>query len=643
MAFLPTYEALSADDARKALLMQWINTRRQELFQELRAYAPILETQEFVLLSRHDDVKEVLRNVEDFSATAYITSDQFVLGKDPETGHDQDRESLISIIPRSDLEWVRHIAATATTKLLTLIKGEGERKTHLPGRSAPRPAAGRINLPIDFARTISLEVVHSYFGISEPDPTHFGVSPLLFKLARPVPPELQGLVNPRQVMAQIDPNFPSVGNWLAAITAAFHLTTFGRHFLPDFAAALPILARAQAAGEMFGKHLHEIITNSFDTPPQGLATVLQRLVAAEVAAAQVANPQRSLTELLPNTLPSVIRNIIGLVAGMIDNVNAAVCNAVDTLLSHPTTLAEATAIARAMIPADQAGATSPENMGRRTQLWAYIREALRLNEPAPFLPRIAKKNLILAPGTPRATPITKGRAILVAICSAMLDEQVIKNPLELRSDRNLPSEDDLLFGSGWHDCFGKYISEVQIVEMMRGLLTLDNLRRAPGPSGTLVYKETFPQQLAVDFGPQHIQTALTAIMEIKPPTARHARALKLLLTHAYQRVVDILDQVGTVHFARFIFLENDTKLALITSYDGSFETYMKNYIEVAGDLFDFMLDHIKDAPPLPVRQYRNEFIEYVRRIDVVSDSPLYSAYGDLTVQDILPLQKRENV
>lgn len=642
MAFLPQYEALPSESARKALLGQWLDTHPQELFQELRVYAPILETQEFVLLSRHEDVKEVLRNAQDFSATAYITSNEFVLGKDPETGHDQDRTLLVSTIPRSDLERVRQIAATATTQFFALIKGEGERKTHLPGRSGPRPAAGRINLPVDFARTLSLEVVYSYFGIGEPDAEQFGVSPLLFTLARPIPHELRNLVNPQETLAQIDPNFPSVGNWIFAITAAFHWSILGRHFLPDLAAALPVVARAKTASDLFGRHLQQLITSSLDQPLQQPTTVLQRLVAAEVATAQTANRQRSLTELLPTVLPSVIRNIIGMVAGMIDNVNAAVCNAIDTLLSHPNALAEATAVAHTMIPADQPGATSPENIERRIQLWAYIREALRFNEPAPFLPRIAKRDLILAPDTPRATPIAKGRTILVAICSAMMDEQAIPKPLELRPNRNLSPDDDLLFGSGWHDCFGKYISEAQIVEMMRGLLTLDNLRRAPGPPGKLGYVDTFPQQLAVDFGPQNIQTALTAIMEIKQPTALHARALRILLTHAYQRVVDILDTVGTVHFARFIFLENDTKLALITSYDGTFETYMKNYIEVAGNLFDLMLEHIKDAPPLPVQQYRNEFIEYVRRIDAVSDSPFYSAYGNLTVQEIFRLQEEKD-
>src|SRR5215204_2371136 len=125
MAFLPHYEALPSDSARKALLAQWIDTCPQELFQELRVYAPIFETQEFVLLSRHEDVKAVLRNAQDFSAIGYITSAQFVLGKDPETGHDHDRTLLVNTIPRSDLERVRQIAATATTELLDLIKGEG--------------------------------------------------------------------------------------------------------------------------------------------------------------------------------------------------------------------------------------------------------------------------------------------------------------------------------------------------------------------------------------------------------------------------------------------------------------------------------------------------------------------------------------
>jgi hypothetical protein len=113
------------------------------------------------------------------------------------------------------------------------------------------------------------------------------------------------------------------------------------------------------------------------------------------------------------------------------------------------------------------------------------------------------------------------------------------------------------------------------------------------------------------------------------------RALKALLDEVYPRVAQALAQVGTVHFARFVFLENNTKLAIITTFDGSFEGYIKDFIEQAGELFDAMLQHMKDAPPLPVRTYRQEFIDYVRTVNVTPAVPFYSAYPALTVQNIL--------
>ncbi len=38
---------------------------------------------------------------------------------------------------------------------------------------------------------------------------------------------------------------------------------------------------------------------------------------------------------------------------------------------------------------------------------------------------------------------------------------------------------------------------------------------------------------------------------------------------------------------------------------------------------------------IPVREHRNEFVEYVRRCDIGSETPFYSAYSELTVQEIL--------
>ncbi len=97
-----------------------------------------------------------------------------------------------------------------------------------------------------------------------------------------------------------------------------------------------------------------------------------------------------------------------------------------------------------------------------------------------------------------------------------------------------------------------------------------------------------------------------------------------------------LGKIGTVHFARFTFLDDDSKLAVITSYDGRFDTYINEFVNEIGDVFDKILAHVADAPPLPVTVHRQEFLRYVADHDVPSVD-FYSAYPDLTVLDILAL------
>jgi len=144
---------------------------------------------------------------------------------------------------------------------------------------------------------------------------------------------------------------------------------------------------------------------------------------------------------------------------------------------------------------------------------------------------------------------------------------------------------------------------------------------------------TFDRTRSDPPAPPPVQSALTAIMTIKSPEGYHA--LKALLVKVYPNVTKALGEVGTVHFARFVFLENNTKLAIITSYDGSFEAYINDFIEQVGELFDAMLKHMQGAPPTPVRKHRQEFIEYVRNVNVMPAVPFYSAYPALTVQNIL--------
>ena len=107
-------------------------------------------------------------------------------------------------------------------------------------------------------------------------------------------------------------------------------------------------------------------------------------------------------------------------------------------------------------------------------------------------------------------------------------------------------------------------------------------------------------------------------------------------------VQQALNNLNTVHFARFVFL-NDRQLAVITTYDGSFLEYIDAFVDAIGGVFDQLLAHMADAPPLPVSANRQKFLDYVTKNDLTCLPPFYSAYPDLKVLDILTLQKQQGV
>ena len=135
-----------------------------------------------------------------------------------------------------------------------------------------------------------------------------------------------------------------------------------------------------------------------------------------------------------------------------------------------------------------------------------------------------------------------------------------------------------------------------------------------------------------------VQSPLTLIMTIRSPEdfqALNARILEIQATPPEKNLIWIaLDKLRIVHFARFVFLENNTKLAIITTYDGSFEDYLNEFIDEIGDIFNALLQHMDGAPPLPIQQNRSAFGDYVKANDLGGIEPFYSAYPQATVLDI---------
>jgi hypothetical protein len=128
-----------------------------------------------------------------------------------------------------------------------------------------------------------------------------------------------------------------------------------------------------------------------------------------------------------------------------------------------------------------------------------------------------------------------------------------------------------------------------------------------------------------------VQTPLTCIMPIRSPESY--KALTAILPVAKPKIDQALTQIGTVHFARFVFLHDNTELAIITTYDGKFEKYISDFAHFIGPIFDALFEHIVDPPPLPVNKNTSAFIAWVHAHDA-KPTGFFSAYPDLSVVDI---------
>ncbi len=145
--------------------------------------------------------------------------------------------------------------------------------------------------------------------------------------------------------------------------------------------------------------------------------------------------------------------------------------------------------------------------------------------------------------------------------------------------------------------------------------------------------ETHVQQAYDD----QVSQPLTLVMRARPEAAAALRAdvEELQATpREHNPVIQALDTLQTVHFARFVFIDDD-RLAVITTYDGDFERYIMDFVDHIGWVFDKLLRHVTDPPPLPVEDNREEFLAYVREHDRGCVPPFYSAYPNRTVLDIL--------
>ena len=172
----------------------------------------------------------------------------------------------------------------------------------------------------------------------------------------------------------------------------------------------------------------------------------------------------------------VRRTLMGLVIGMVETTSQAAIQALLVLFSMPDALARAAAAA---------------NADDDDALADLVFEALRFRPINPMVVRVANEDYRLRAGEPHETLIHKGTSVFALTWSAMFDPRVIDTPEQFQSDR--PDYDYLHFATGLHACFGRYISRIQIPQILKPLLKL----KGPRPAGAPEYDGTFPQTFSV--------------------------------------------------------------------------------------------------------------------------------------------------
>jgi hypothetical protein len=150
----------------------------------------------------------------------------------------------------------------------------------------------------------------------------------------------------------------------------------------------------------------------------------------------------------------------------------------------------------------------------------------------------------------------------------------------------------------------------------------------------------------VESGITQVSNPLTFVFNIKS----EADALKVqqLLADPENKAIiqNAMRTIGTVHFARFVFL-SPLQLAVITTYDGDFDKYIQAFTDKLGGIFNALLNFMHHPEGLiPVENNLALFQQFIRdndrsRVNGVLQ-PEFSAYPTLTVYDILMCQSEQN-
>ena len=425
------------------------------LFAVLRRFRPIAIFGKTVIVTKAADVREVLQRFDDFYLNEAVAPGMpwgpFLFNVDWHTQHDTERGALERArCPADDLAIIRQKTIEVCEQQIALAQNN--------------PAGRReIDIVTQLCEPVMVNVLAAHLGIKPVNRNEFETAEILRSIASAimvVPPE----------------GTPKWQEWRANTDK---LTQHLKGLIGD-AATKPTVAIP----------CHEARARTGD--------FLTRLVA-------MVGSQPWLDQ------DWVRRYLTGLAAAGDATIVRASAHVLDQLFRHPDGFKRAIALVRRIDEAEarlqqlriddasksklEAIAIELAELRRRLQLIIY--EALRFRPMLPLLVRTIPRDTIIAKDTARARLAPAGGTLLVGLLGAMFDPEVFEHPSKFCSSR--PLDDYVHFGFGPRKCFGKYLADTVILEVMCALLRLPDLKRAGGANGRILYDGPAAAQLRVTF------------------------------------------------------------------------------------------------------------------------------------------------
>jgi hypothetical protein len=113
----------------------------------------------------------------------------------------------------------------------------------------------------------------------------------------------------------------------------------------------------------------------------------------------------------------------------------------------------------------------------------------------------------------------------------------------------------------------------------------------------------------------NVQRMMNLVMPLKDKSAiGRAKAAGAIAANK-DEIYAGLDNVGTVHFARFVIVDNN--ICMLSVYDGDFTNYIRDFIATIGSVFDAVVELVEGGEGvIPSEHNVEKFIDWVHAHDL---------------------------